>query len=241
MAFELVCYLNFGYPTIEKGIEYVKKYYACGCRAIQLDLPSANPYLEQPRIQKRMAYCLETNPDLQTYLDGIHQVHTLFPDMKIYLMMYGDTVERVGMEKLLEFCRENRIRNASFVGHSEQMQKRLDEAGMVTACYVQCQLPEAEVEAARKVEQVAYQVRPLAGQDTREDIQTYADGVRYLRAHGVGGKIYASVGIKTPDDIRMVRTAGADGAFIGGVLMNVIEDEEALKHVLTTYIEAAYE
>ena len=51
MAFELVCYLNFGYPSIEDGIKDAQLYIDNGCRALQLDIPVKDPYLEHPFIQ----------------------------------------------------------------------------------------------------------------------------------------------------------------------------------------------
>ncbi len=239
MSFELVCYLNFGYPTIKDGLRYARMYHACGCRAIQLDVPSKDPYLEQQRIRERMAYCLRTNQDYESYLQGICQVHARFPDMKIYLMLYGDTVRQLGLEHVLDVCAQNDIRNLTIVGASEEEKRRMAEAGLEVSEYVQSHLPDDEVEKARGANVIAYQVRPLPGQAERPGIDSYADGVRYLREHGVTARIYASVGIRTPEDIRDVRAAGADGAFIGGVLMKAADDESQLRRVLTSYLAAA--
>ncbi len=238
MSFKLVCYLNFGYPTIKDGLDNVEKYYKCGCRAIQLDLPSADPYLEQPAIRERMTYCLQHNPDYDTYLNAIEKVYKKYPDMDIYLMLYADIVNSIGLEKLITYCHKLKIINVSALGADDEMKNAFEKAGFTKATYVQLHIPESELEAAREADMVMYQVRPLENQAKRKGIECFADGIKYLRDAGINKPILATVGIKSPDDIRMVKKAGASGAFIGSVLMKNIDDEELLKKTLIEYVAA---
>ena len=83
MAFELVCYLNFGYPSIEDGIKDAQLYIDNGCRALQLDIPVKDPYLEHPFIQERMKACLDREPDYEAYFNGIRQIRMANPDVAI--------------------------------------------------------------------------------------------------------------------------------------------------------------
>ena len=94
MGFELFCYLNFGYPTIEEGIRAAKMYVECGCKALQLDIPSRDPYLEHDMIKKRMRYCLEHIPDYDEYFKGIAKIRTMYPDLQILFTLFLKTFKR---------------------------------------------------------------------------------------------------------------------------------------------------
>ncbi|MEG0912071.1 MAG: tryptophan synthase subunit alpha, partial [Oscillospiraceae bacterium] len=74
---------------------------------------------------------------------------------------------------------------------------------------------------------------------TREGYETFKKALLYLRKSGITKPICASVGIKTPQDIREVKNAGADGAFVGSALMNVIHDEKLLEKTIQQFAEAA--
>lgn len=239
MSFELICFLNFGYPTIEASLLDVEKYYDCGCRTIQLDVPSRDPYLEQQYVKDRMSHCLKTNPDLSSYFGGIEEVHRRHPDIKIHLSLYGDTVERIGVEKVIDFCKRNGIEDLGIISDSPVIRQAKEKAGMVSTAYVGCDVSDCEVERARAADKVSVQVRPLPGQKVNDRFASFADRVRYLRSQGARGKIYASVGIKTPEDIRAIKAAGADGAYIGSVLMQAIDNAPELRRVLRAFVKAA--
>ena len=68
---KLICYLSNGYPTIESSIEMAEIYSEAGCDVIEIDFPSANPYLESELISGRMAKALENCSDFQKYMDGM--------------------------------------------------------------------------------------------------------------------------------------------------------------------------
>ena len=240
MAFELVCYLNFGYPTIEEGIRDAEAYIEGGCTALQLDIPSRDPYLEHDFVKERMRKCLETQPDYEMYFEGIRKIHAAHPDVALYFMLYENTVQELGVRRVTDFCREVGIRYTSYVGGDAAIRNALAEAGLGICCYVQYHLPEDEVAFARaSTGPVLYQAKSVG--KTAHGCETFADGVRYLRQAGLSMPIYASVGLKTPDDIRMVKASQADGAFIGSVLMAQLGDKDKLKALIADFMDASKE
>lgn len=44
MSIKTICYLSFGYPTIEKSIEMAGRYIEGGCDAIEVSIPPKDPY-----------------------------------------------------------------------------------------------------------------------------------------------------------------------------------------------------
>lgn len=239
MSFELICYLNFGYPSIEDGIHYARLYRKGGCEALQIDIPSRNPYLEHQMIQDRMAHCLRVYPDYQTYFDGIGKIRKEFPNIKLVLMLYENIVEEIGAPRIIAFCKQNRIEDLTYVGvNREDLKQALIWAGLRIACYVQYHLPEDEIEFAKKSNGIVLLQAQSVGK-TRPGCETFADGVQYLRESGITKPIYASVGIKEPQDVVRARQAGADGAFVGSRFINVQHDEALLLKTMLEFKQAA--
>ena len=54
---------------------------------------------------------------------------------------------------------------------------------------------------------------------------------------GVNQPIYAGVGIKTVEDVQLIKAAGADGFFVGGTLMRIMEDD-SLQLAIKQFIDA---
>ncbi|MEG1060864.1 MAG: tryptophan synthase subunit alpha [Oscillospiraceae bacterium] len=238
MEFELICYLNFGYPTIKEGIKAAQTYIKCGCKTLQLDIPSRNPYLEHQNVQDRMKYCLEHTPDYQDYFDGISEIHVMYPNVKLVFMLYENVVEELGVKRVADFCNANNIHLSTYVGTNEKIKKELIENGLNIACYVQYHLPDDEVKFALESNTPTLLQARSVGK-TREGYETFKKALLYLRKSGITKPICASVGIKTPQDIREVKNAGADGAFVGSALMNVIHDEKLLEKTIQQFAEAA--
>ena len=44
---EIICYLSNGYPTIEASYNMAMEYADAGCKMMEVDFPSRNPYLEE--------------------------------------------------------------------------------------------------------------------------------------------------------------------------------------------------
>ncbi len=240
MAFELVCYLNFGYPTIPDGLRAAARYYENGCRAMQLDIPSRDPYLEHDFIKDRMRICLEREPDYQKYFDAIIDFHDTHPDLALYFMLYENVVEELGAERIVDFCKRAGIQAASYVGSNEQIRRELTSRGLDLYCYVQFHLPQDEIVFAKNSEGPVLLQAKSVGR-IGHDCQTFAQALQYLRGAGITNRVYASVGIKTPEDIAMARRAGADGAFVGSVLMNQLDDPAAFNRCLQAFVRAAKE
>lgn len=238
MGFEVVCFLNFGYPSIEESIRFAQTYYECGCRALQLDIPSENPYLEQDEIKKRMAEALKRESDYQRYFEAICMLSEKYADVEFYLSVYANTVKKIGAEKVVQEYRRAGIQYAGFVGADDPLKEYMTRAGLSVSTYVQRHLPPQEVEKAQKAERVSYQFRSLPNQETNLGIVTYKDGIDYLRNRGVTCPIYATVGVRTPDDIREVKQAGAQGAFVGSVLMKELEHPDKFRQILSDLVTA---
>ena len=235
MAFDMICYLNFGYPTIADGVHFADLYVKAGCHSIQIDLPSRDPYLENAMIKERMAYCLAHEPDYEAYFEGIRQVRRAHPDIQLVFMVYENIIEELGPQKIIDFCKEMDMEQITYVGLDRPaIKKAIIDAGIGIACYVQFQLLDEEVESARRSNGIVLlQARP-AGK-VRPGYESFGDCVRYLREKGIHQPIYASVGIQSPEDVRTVKEGGADGVFVGSRIIKVQEDEALLTETIAEF------
>lgn len=66
---EIICYLSNGYPTIEASYKIAHEYADAGCKMMEVDFPSRNPYLESDFLKARMGKALEACDDYDKYME----------------------------------------------------------------------------------------------------------------------------------------------------------------------------
>ena len=64
---------------------------------------------------------------------------------------------------------------------------------------------------------------------------TLKDCVQCLRDHGIDRPIYCGVGVHSPEDVRMVKEAGGDAAFIGSTILKLQGDISAMKEKIREF------
>lgn len=226
---KLICYLSNGYPSIADSIKMAQTYVEAGCDMIEIDFPSHNPYLESEYISGRMKIALENEPDFEKYMEGMVETKRLLPNTAFILMVYENTLDEIGYEKFVAFCKANDFMDLILVGIKDDVIKnRLMEDGIRVSCYVQYALHEKEVASAKSSNGFVYmQGKPL-NTPVNPNYPNLADCIGYLRAQGIDRPIYCGVGIHTPEDAKMAREAGADAVFAGSTILKLHDDRDAL-------------
>lgn len=75
MKFSPVYYIINGWPSVEKTVEMAGQYVEHGVKAIQICLPSKNPWGESKFIQDRMQYALEKyHGDYAPLMDAVREI-----------------------------------------------------------------------------------------------------------------------------------------------------------------------
>ena len=120
---EIICYLSNGYPTIEASYNMAVEYADAGCRMMEVDFPSRNPYLESDYIAGRMKKALEACDDYEKYMDSIVAIQKRLPDVKILVLAYENTVEEIGVDRFIEFCLTNNLKDILLVGLKDDIIK----------------------------------------------------------------------------------------------------------------------
>ena len=227
---EIICYLSNGYPTIEASYQMAVEYADAGCRIIEVDFPSHNPYLESDYIAGRMKKALEACDDYEKYMESIVAIKKRLPEVKILVLAYENTVEEIGPEKFIRFCLDNDCRDILLVGlKDDAIKNQIIAAGLKVSCYVQFHMPESEIASAKESNGFVYlQAKPYAD-------PTLKDCVSHLRACGIDRPIYCGVGVHAPEDVKMVKEAGGDAAFVGSTILKLHEDIPAMKEKIKEF------
>lgn len=234
---EIICYLSNGYPTIDASYKMAMEYADAGCKMMEVDFPSHNPYLESDYIAGRMAKALEACDDYEAYMDSIVAIKKQLPDVKILVLAYENTVEEMGTEKFISFCLENDLKDILLVGlKDEKIKNQIIEAGLLVSCYVQFHMPKEEIELAKESNGFVYlQAKPYEAQEKNENYPTLKDCVEHLRECGITRPIYCGVGVHAPEDVKMVKEAGGDAAFVGSTILKLHEDIPAMKEKIREF------
>lgn len=234
---EIICYLSNGYPTIESSYQTAIEYADAGCKIMEIDFPSRNPYLEGEYIAGRMAKALEACNDYNKYMESIVAVKKRLPDMKLLVLAYENTVEEIGIQRFITFCLENDLKDILLVGLKDNTIKdRLMESGLRISCYVQYQLIPEEIEMAKRSTGFVYmQAKP--GKAVNPEYPELKDCIAHLRDCGIDRPIYCGVGVHAPEDVKMVKEAGGDAAFVGSTILKLHEDVPAMKAMIRRFRE----
>ena len=228
---KLICYITFGYPSIDASRALIDDYIAAGCDTVEIDLPTPKPLFVNDLIRTGMEQALSTCSDYDAYLAGVAKVHADHPHTSIIFTLFESVIMDVGADKMLDFCKAN-AEAIIYVGgeHPEVRQKFID-AGVKVGSFIQYHLPEEEVEAAKCANGFIY-VQAKPGK-VKLGYEKLSDCIDYLKANGLADRqFYCGMSINEPEDVRMVRESGADGVFAGSIILKLREDSDALKQMI---------
>lgn len=229
---EIICYLSNGYPTIKSSYQMAIEYADAGCKIMEVDFPSRNPYLEGDYIADRMAKALENCDDYKKYMDSIVAIKKRLPDVKLLVLAYENTVEEIGVQPFIDFCLENDFRDLLLVGlKDDKIKNEIISHDIRVSCYVQYQLLPEEIKSAKESNGFVYmQAKPTGA--INPDYPELKDCIKHLRDCGITRPIYCGVGVHAPEDVKIVKEAGGDAAFVGSTILKLQEDITEMKDMI---------
>ena len=99
MSIKTICYLSFGYPTIEKSIEMAGRYIEGGCDAIEVSIPPKDPYRDSAFLQELYRVALAQTDDYSKYLEGIGRMTEQYPSTEFFFVLYHEVIMAIGAER----------------------------------------------------------------------------------------------------------------------------------------------
>ena len=236
MKFYPVYYFTLACPTIERTLDMVDQYVEkCGVQGIQIDMPSGDPYGETDMVKAMMAKCLaDHHGDYNVFMDAIRGIRAKHPGLEIHVVVYPDVVDAIGLEKFTEFCREINAFTVRIAGTDPCAEsiRYLNGHGQITSDCIGYYMPEEDIERCRSARGIIHMRSRRKTDAPNRGLETWAQRIAYVRGRGVSARIFATADMKTAQDLAVAREAGADGAYVGNVLMNLWNDEEALWKLL---------
>jgi Tryptophan synthase alpha chain len=206
------------------------EYVDAGCDIIEVDFPSADPFLEGEYIAGRMKEALKKCSDYEKYMDGIRQIKSNHPHTQILIVIYEETIINIGVERFIQFCLQNQIRDIIYVGgNNKAIKDKLVQSAIRISCYVQFHMLEEEITAAFSANGFVYMQAKPANNHINPKFPTLKDCILELKRRGISGEIYAGVGIYTTDDIQMAKKSGADAVFVGSTILKLQNDIPQMK------------
>ncbi|WP_100486915.1 tryptophan synthase subunit alpha [Sporolactobacillus pectinivorans] len=233
---KLICYLSNGYPTLNASKMMAENYVNAGCDVIEIDFPSHDPFLENEFIADRMKIALENCDDYDAYMREMIEIKNGLPQTKFILMVYENTILEIGSDKFIRFCLKNGFADIILVGIKEdKIKSELIRNNLRVSCYVQYQLLDEEVEQAKNSNGFVYlQAKPTQG-IINQRFPLLKNCIDFLRDQGIDRPIYCGVGIRTPEDILMVKESGANGVFVGSAILKLHENLPMLVKTIKEY------
>ena len=230
-----ICYLSYGYPTIEHSLNMARVYCAAGCDMIEVSIPAKDPFLDPEYVAARMGDALAACSDYDVYLHKLEAFLCENPNIPVVLLMYEQTILEIGVEKLLEFCSRCGIGDLIYGGlRDNSVKQNLINAGMRISCPVTHQMLDEDVQSVLASNGFVYmEARPQ--KPPKSGFETLEQCITHLRELGVTRPIYCGVGVRSPEDVRHVRISGGDGVFIGSTLIRLYNDEAALAQIIRNF------
>lgn len=119
-----------------------------------------------------------------------------------------------------------------------EIKDQIIAAGIRVSCYVQFQMLEEAIESAKASNGFVYlQAKVTPGKGfVNPKYPTLKDCVQGLRDAGIDRPIYCGVGVRAPEDVKTVREAGGDAAFVGSTILKLQEDIPAMKAKIKEFV-----
>lgn len=241
MSVKTICYLSFGYPTIEKSIEAAGLYIEGGCDAIEVSIPPKDPYRDSAFLQSLYKVALNQTENYDDYLEGIGRMTEKYNKTEFFFVLYHEVIMAIGPQKLGEFCKKHGITNViSGDLHDEEAIKTLRANGVKLARSVNYKMDEADIQRCIETDGFTYmQAFPSPGQYVKPGFEKIEDCIKYLRERKVSEPIYCGAGIKTPCDAARIKAAGGNGFFVGSSIIKMYDDPQGLVNLIKEYKRVA--
>lgn len=237
--FRPVYYMITGWPSMEKTREMVRRYVDHGVTALQFDMPAADPSREAQFIQDGMRHVrAKYGEDYQVFMDALLDIRREFPSLEIHLVVYPDVVDTIGLEQFGDFC--VKLGTYSVLAGDKEKMAYLNTRGIATAAFIGYDTSDAAIALAKENDrQIVFVSNANGRTQPREGLVTWEERIGYIRAAGVAAPIFGVTGIKTPEELERVKRAGADGAYIGSIMMQLWNSEPELWKLLDAFQAAA--
>jgi len=224
----LIAYLTVGYPNLRQTPRLIGALIKGGADIIELGIPFSDPIADGPTIQNATTRSLESGVRPLDALEIARTIHEKY-DTPLVLMSYFNPIYRVGLQKFLTLTKNSGI------------------SGIIVPDLPVEESKDYKNECVSTDIDTIFLASPSTHPDRLRQILAQTSGYLYLislygvtgvrssvaesaltlirKYHGaMAGSVPLAVGfgISTPDHVRAMIHAGADGAIVGSAFIEII-------------------
>ena len=220
----------------------IDAYVKGGCEGIEWTIPYSNPYIGQAYRFANEVNAYNNCPDMEKHLKLLAETRKKYPNLGIFISICKENMQAIGTERMIEFCKENTIDGIITIGEYEpEVLEQLHKGGIKNITEVSYYMTEAELNGEKNATgYVIMQALPYP-----EEIKAGYTKERLYEClktlHEICGErpIYCAQGIRSHEDVKFVKDAGADGFILGSSLFNDYDNLEALSETISGFKKAS--
>ncbi|MGB1586585.1 MAG: tryptophan synthase subunit alpha [Thermoplasmatota archaeon] len=224
-------YVPLGYPDLETSEALAVAALENGADGLELGLPFSDPAADGPTIEAATQRALQNGTTVADCLEIASRLRRRFPDAPLVAMTYANLAFRPGWaafaNALAEAGVDGLILPDVSLEESKSIRAALHDAGVAWVPLVSPLTPPDRMAAIAATATGFLYVVGSTGITGQEGPGPLVERtVQAARAAGAKVPLLVGFGIASPEDVRRILDAGADGAIVGSHLVR-IEDPEA--------------
>jgi len=228
----LIAYLTVGYPNLKQTPRLVGALINGGADIIELGIPFSDPIADGPTIQKATALSLEGGARPLDALEIARRVRERY-DTPLVLMSYFNPIYRVGLHKFLSLAKNSGISGIIIpdlpVEESSDYKKECVSADIDTILLASPSThPDRLKQIIAQSSGYLYLISLYGVTGIRSSVAESALTLIKKYSDMIAGSLPLAVGfgISTPDHVREMLHAGADGAIVGSAFVEIIRKNQ---------------
>lgn len=232
---KLIGYLSNGYPTLEASRERAKHYVNNGVDIIEADFPTQDPYLDSDFLKVRIFGALDQTTDYELYMDNILQIKKENKDVDFLINIYEATVKEIGYDRFAQFMGELGQNEVLLAGKEyPEVREELEARNLYASSFVTRAMEPEDLELAGESNGFIYMQGFGEPSEYSKEYPTLKECVAKVRSViGPERNIFVGIGVHTPELLEEVYESGADGSFLGSIVIK----KEADKNVQGEYLQ----
>lgn len=238
---KLIAYLSNGYPTLEESNARGKFFVEHGVDILEADFPGHDPYLDSEYLQRRIFAALKNESNYDVYMDALIKLQEEVPGVEYLVNIYEYTVREIGVDKFVNFMRKIKQNQVLLIGITDPaVRQELEAHGLYASSYVTRSMLPQELELAKAANGFVYMQGFGDESEFSKEYPTLKDCVTKVKeVIGTERPVYVGVGLHTFERIREVQQSGADGAFLGSIILRKEDAGEDMGEYLSKIREIA--
>lgn len=227
-----------GDPNLEVSERILKTYVDAGADVLEIGYPFSDPVADGPVNQRAGMRAISSGLTHERFFDLIRTLRA-YTDIPMGALLYANTAMHIGYEKFCRLAGESGL--DSLLVADMPPEEALDfekaaRANGLSTVYIVSELtpPLRMAKICKKVTGFVYVVSRLGPTGVQQDLGSAVRHTLSQLKACTKKPLCVGFGLSTPDHVRSITRAGADGAIVGSALVKIIEEEAGNPEAMLT-------